>query len=242
MLKLYFNVLLRYLLPNRAVLVGSWLCFDWSCFQDWVSNGQPNYTFLRTHFGASLFYIVLNLLKFIFSKEVTTFLYILPIGSMQVPVVNCSTQVAYGEAARRTMLLADYLDHLESISSAGLFGTSSSSSTPAHVDCLYLKDWHLCRDNPRAQFYSCPPPFRDDLLNLYFDRRPQPPPGADADGGAFVPVRDDYRFVYIGPAHSWCARARALRDAFSTFRLLLRFFFSLTYVSPLPLSLAFPGL
>ena len=138
---------------------------------------------------------------------------------MQVPVVNCSSQVAYGEASRRTMSLADYLDHLESVSSAGLSGTSSSSPTPAHadVDRLFLKDWHLCRDDPHARFYSCPPPFRDDLLNLYFDRRFQPPPDADAvadvdvEGhpSAAVRERDDYRFVYIGPARSWCASANA---------------------------------
>ena len=144
---------------------------------------------------------------------------------MQVPVVNCSSQVAYGEASRRTMSLADYLDHLESVSSAGLSGTSSSSATPARadVDCLYLKDWHLCLDAPHARFYSCPPPFRDDLLNLYFDRRPQPPPDADAvadveaeaEGhpAAAIRKRDDYRFVYIGPAHSWCASASALLNA-----------------------------
>lgn len=129
-------------------------------------------------------------------------LVILPIGSMQVPVVECSTHATYEEAARRTMSLADYMDYLEPFSAPSPLKTSpspSSSTSLTHVECLYLKDWHLRRDNPRAQFYSCPAPFRDDLLNLYFDRRALPPAGADGR----APVRDDYRFVYIGPPHSW---------------------------------------
>ncbi|KAH7952985.1 hypothetical protein HPB49_003018 [Dermacentor silvarum] len=55
--------------------------------------------------------------------------------------------------------------------------------------CLYLKDWHFTRDFPTYGPYTTPKYFSSDWLNEYWDLR--------------TDVKDDFRFVYMGPKGSW---------------------------------------
>lgn len=56
--------------------------------------------------------------------------------------------------------------------------------------CLYMKDWHFTRDFPHANVYRVPKFFASDWLGEFYDNHPE--------------LGDDYRFVYMGPKHSWC--------------------------------------
>ncbi|XP_014442741.1 2-oxoglutarate and iron-dependent oxygenase JMJD4 isoform X3 [Tupaia chinensis] len=53
--------------------------------------------------------------------------------------------------------------------------------------CLYLKDWHLCRDSSAEDVFTLPIYFSSDWLNEFWD-------ALDLD---------DYRFVYAGPKGTW---------------------------------------
>jgi hypothetical protein len=53
---------------------------------------------------------------------------------------------------------------------------------------LYLKDWHLIQQYPQHDVYILPVLFSEDWLNDYWDK---------------LNLNDDYRFVYMGPKHSW---------------------------------------
>ncbi|XP_045854812.1 2-oxoglutarate and iron-dependent oxygenase JMJD4 isoform X3 [Meles meles] len=101
-------------------------------------------------------------------------------GDAVVPVADCGRQ-EYNAHPKEHMLLRDYLrywaEHIES-------GYSSPRG------CLYLKDWHLCRDSSVEDVFTLPVYFSSDWLNEYWD-------ALDVD---------DYRFVYMGPAGScWSA-------------------------------------
>lgn len=52
---------------------------------------------------------------------------------------------------------------------------------------LYLKDWHLRREQPDYEFYETPLYFASDWLNEY----------------CIETNSDDYRFVYMGPKGTW---------------------------------------
>lgn len=54
-------------------------------------------------------------------------------------------------------------------------------------ELLYLKDWHLRRNQSDYQFYETPIYFASDWLNEYCEQN-----GCD-----------DYRFVYMGPTGTW---------------------------------------
>lgn len=54
-------------------------------------------------------------------------------------------------------------------------------------DLLYLKDWHLRRNQPDYHFYKTPHYFASDWLNEYCEET----------------NTDDYRFVYMGPKGTW---------------------------------------
>ena len=128
-------------------------------------------------------------------------------GAHVAPVVTCGGGGGggYGGEARRDMSVAEF---------ATLWAAGSA-------DALYLKDWHYFRDcsdvagGARGAAYEVPVACCDDWLNWYWDRRggslalevsrATTPPGAapDADsGGRGVARRDDFRFVYVGGAHT----------------------------------------
>lgn len=63
----------------------------------------------------------------------------------------------------------------------------SSAEDKKGMDLLYLKDWHLKNENEADNFYEVPGHFSSDWLNEYL----------------VTQDKDDYRFVYMGPAGSW---------------------------------------
>ncbi|PNJ39290.1 JMJD4 isoform 2 [Pongo abelii] len=98
-------------------------------------------------------------------------------GDVVVPVANCGVQ-EYNSNPKEHMPLRDYITYWKEYIQAGY-------SSPR--GCLYLKDWHLCRDFPMEDVFTLPVYFSSDWLNEFWD-------ALDVD---------DYRFVYAGPAGSW---------------------------------------
>ncbi|TRY68342.1 hypothetical protein TCAL_01405 [Tigriopus californicus] len=96
-----------------------------------------------------------------------------------VPVSMCDTQFFNSQKCEE-MKMQEYQDYWRKL-------CSSKSST---VSPKYLKDWHFYRDCPNYKAYETPEYFCSDWLNEFCERDE-------------APQKDDYRFVYIGPAGSW---------------------------------------
>ncbi|KAM4870726.1 2-oxoglutarate and iron-dependent oxygenase JMJD4 isoform X2 [Urocitellus parryii] len=101
-------------------------------------------------------------------------------GDVVVPVANCGVQ-EYNSNPKEHMPLRKYISYwLEYVQG----GCSSPRG------CLYLKDWHLCRDSSAEDLgdvFTLPVYFSSDWLNEFWD-------ALDVD---------DYRFVYAGPPGTW---------------------------------------
>ncbi|XP_046304367.1 2-oxoglutarate and iron-dependent oxygenase JMJD4 isoform X2 [Marmota monax] len=101
-------------------------------------------------------------------------------GDVVVPVANCGVQ-EYNSNPKEHMPLREYISYwLEYVQG----GCSSPRG------CLYLKDWHLCRDSSAEDLgdvFTLPVYFSSDWLNEFWD-------ALDVD---------DYRFVYAGPPGTW---------------------------------------
>ncbi|XP_023563529.1 jmjC domain-containing protein 4 isoform X2 [Octodon degus] len=97
-------------------------------------------------------------------------------GDVVVPVANCAVQ-EYNSNPKEHMPLRDYIAYWQECAQHG-------GSSPR--GCLYLKDWHLCRDSSAEGLeavFTLPVYFSSDWLNEFWDAL-----GVD-----------DYRFVYAGP-------------------------------------------
>ncbi|KAM7290237.1 2-oxoglutarate and iron-dependent oxygenase JMJD4 [Ixodes scapularis] len=99
-------------------------------------------------------------------------------GSATVPVADCSTRY-YDSQLKNDMKMSEYLDYWQ--------GTSEQTSLKR--GCLYLKDWHFVRDFANYEAYATPVYFTSDWLNEFWGER--------------TDVKDDCRFVYMGPKGSW---------------------------------------
>ncbi|KAG3265115.1 jumonji domain containing 4, transcript variant X2 [Ictidomys tridecemlineatus] len=101
-------------------------------------------------------------------------------GDVVVPVANCGVQ-EYNSNPKEHMPLREYISYwLEYVQR----GCSSPRG------CLYLKDWHVCRDSSAEDLgdvFTLPVYFSSDWLNEFWD-------ALDVD---------DYRFVYAGPPGTW---------------------------------------
>lgn len=96
-----------------------------------------------------------------------------------VPVSICDKRY-FNSQECVDMPIKEYLDYWEEAS------TLNNSSLPSK----YLKDWHFYRDCPEYKAYETPAYFCSDWLNEFCERE-------DASH------KDDYRFVYLGPAGTW---------------------------------------
>ncbi|KAG0429129.1 hypothetical protein HPB47_023936 [Ixodes persulcatus] len=101
-------------------------------------------------------------------------------GSATVPVADCSTRY-YDSQLKNDMKMSEYLDYWQ--------GTVKSEQTSMKRGCLYLKDWHFVRDFANYEAYVTPVYFTSDWLNEFWGER--------------TDVKDDCRFVYMGPKGSW---------------------------------------
>ncbi|XP_021569884.1 jmjC domain-containing protein 4 [Carlito syrichta] len=98
-------------------------------------------------------------------------------GDVVVPVADCGVQ-EYNSNPKEHMPLRDYISYWKEY-------IQGDCSSPR--GCLYLKDWHLCRDSPADDVFTLPVYFSSDWLNEFWDTL-----GVD-----------DYRFVYAGPTGTW---------------------------------------
>ncbi|KAM4689710.1 2-oxoglutarate and iron-dependent oxygenase JMJD4 [Discoglossus pictus] len=98
-------------------------------------------------------------------------------GDSLVPVANCDVK-EYNSNPKEQIPLQEYIKYCRDY-------TENNYQSPK--GCLYLKDWHMCREFPEQDVYKTPEYFSSDWLNEYWD----------AIAG------DDYRFVYMGPKGSW---------------------------------------
>ncbi|XP_016058990.1 PREDICTED: jmjC domain-containing protein 4 isoform X2 [Miniopterus natalensis] len=98
-------------------------------------------------------------------------------GDVVVPVANCGVQ-EYNSNPKEHMHLRDYISYWKDF-------IQGDYSSPR--GCLYLKDWHLCRDFSAEGLFTLPVYFSSDWLNEYWD-------ALDVD---------DYRFIYMGPTGTW---------------------------------------
>ncbi|ELW67343.1 JmjC domain-containing protein 4 [Tupaia chinensis] len=94
-------------------------------------------------------------------------------GDVVVPVANCGVQ-EYNSNPKEHMPFRDYISYWKEY-------IQGNYSSPR--GCLYLKDWHLCRDSSAEDVFTLPIYFSSDWLNEFWD-------ALDLD---------DYRFVYAGP-------------------------------------------
>lgn len=101
-------------------------------------------------------------------------------GSATVPVSDCSVK-QYDSPSCCEMSFSEYVDYWQKLIDSG----HDYCANP----CLYLKDWHFTRDFPTYGPYTTPKYFSSDWLNEYWDLR--------------TDVKDDFRFVYMGPKGSW---------------------------------------
>lgn len=92
-------------------------------------------------------------------------------GNLQAPVADCQTE-AYNSHCTSNMKISEYMNYL---------------SSDEKDQILYLKDWHLRKQQPNDNFYEVPSIFSSDWLNEY----------------CLDTQDDDYMFVYIGPKYSW---------------------------------------
>ncbi|XP_051023771.1 2-oxoglutarate and iron-dependent oxygenase JMJD4 isoform X1 [Acomys russatus] len=101
-------------------------------------------------------------------------------GDVVVPVANCGVR-EYNSNPKEHMSFRDYVSYWKEYNRGGC-------SSPR--GCLYLKDWHLCRDSlvdDLEDIFTLPVYFSSDWLNEFWD----------------VLNVDDYRFVYAGPRGTW---------------------------------------
>ncbi|KAK2489489.1 hypothetical protein MC885_015125 [Smutsia gigantea] len=98
-------------------------------------------------------------------------------GDVLVPVANCGVR-EYNSNPKEYMPLREYINYWKEY----IHGDYSSPR-----GCLYLKDWHLCRDSSAEGVFTLPVYFSSDWLNEYWDAL-----GVD-----------DYRFIYMGPTGTW---------------------------------------
>lgn len=108
-----------------------------------------------------------------------------------VEVVDDDGAAGYGERRREEMPLPDYVAWWR-----------RRRHGEAAGPLRYLKDLHPCRERGAAAadaLYRVPPHFADDWLNAWATAR----------------TRDDYRFLYAGPAGTWTAVHHDVLNSFS---------------------------
>ncbi|XP_043221833.1 2-oxoglutarate and iron-dependent oxygenase JMJD4-like isoform X2 [Amphibalanus amphitrite] len=99
-------------------------------------------------------------------------------GDIEVPVANCSEKY-FDSQPKTQQTLDEYATYMRQ---------------PNRQGCLYLKDWHLQREQRLRRpedppFYRTPRLVASDWLNEFWEARPE--------------KADDYRFVYVGVAGTW---------------------------------------
>lgn len=101
-------------------------------------------------------------------------------GKSIVQVAKCGERY-FSDQKRVTMTLREFLEDMQ-------------ANPPCdHLSATYAKDWHFVREFPGCTAYYTPEQFADDWMAVYWD----------ALAAISNASTDDYRFVYVGPKHSW---------------------------------------
>lgn len=98
---------------------------------------------------------------------------------LRTPTANCS-KIYHNSHEKSELKFCDFLSYWKR-------SCQQRNENDEPAELLYLKDWHLRRQQPEYKFYQTPMYFTSDWLNEY----------CDAENG------DDYRFVYMGPKGTW---------------------------------------
>ncbi|XP_069698380.1 2-oxoglutarate and iron-dependent oxygenase JMJD4 isoform X2 [Periplaneta americana] len=99
-------------------------------------------------------------------------------GNVTVPVANCDEKY-YNVQKKTSIQLSEFISYWQD------YIKKSYTDMP----CLYMKDWHFTQDFPEENIYRVPKYFASDWLNEYYSAKKS--------------IRDDYKFVYMGPKGSW---------------------------------------
>lgn len=97
-------------------------------------------------------------------------------ASLNVPIANCS-KVYFNSHEKSEMKFSEFLTYWK----------GRNDKNDVENKLLYLKDWHLRREQQNYTFYKTPIYFASDWLNEYCESTKS----------------DDYRFVYMGPNGTW---------------------------------------
>ena len=104
------------------------------------------------------------------------------LGHALVPVSDCNTKY-FNSNPKQEMLFNQYIDYWKSVIDIDY------NYSEHRMKILYLKDWHFIQQFPDYKAYKTPVYFESDWINEYFIGNNH--------------LRDDYRFVYLGPKQSW---------------------------------------
>lgn len=135
------------------------------------------------------------------------FISFLSVGNITVPVANCDEKYYNVQKTSGTQL-CDYLKYWQDYTSKSYSGLPCLYLKVCwhitewvyfhfYLDIyfninllfLFLKDWHFTQDFPEENMYRVPKYFASDWLNEYYSEK--------------TGIKDDYRFVYMGPQGSW---------------------------------------
>lgn len=105
-------------------------------------------------------------------------------AKLKVPIADCR-KTYFNSHEKIELTFSEFLSYWQQRSLVNY----NDQQNPKKIsdDLLYLKDWHLRRDQPNYQFYITPHYFAADWLNEY----------------CIETNCDDYRFVYMGPKGTW---------------------------------------
>ncbi|XP_028392950.1 2-oxoglutarate and iron-dependent oxygenase JMJD4-like isoform X2 [Dendronephthya gigantea] len=95
-----------------------------------------------------------------------------------VPVADCDEE-EFQSHPKHSMLFKKFIDYWQ----------ARSNGMSQDEKCWYLKDWHFCKQFPEYKAYEMPTFFQSDWLNEFWDE--------------WTEMKDDYRFVYMGPKGTW---------------------------------------
>ncbi|KAI8775823.1 2-oxoglutarate and iron-dependent oxygenase JMJD4 isoform X2 [Biomphalaria glabrata] len=101
-------------------------------------------------------------------------------GETTASVADCNKQ-EFSTHPKTDMLVKNYINYWQ----------EQKFQAKTKEKCLYLKDWHFQRHFPLYNAYIPPSFLCSDWMNEFWDVRKD------------MNTKDDYRFVYMGPKHSW---------------------------------------
>lgn len=175
----------QYMERNYPVILTD-VSTQWECRRNWIKDITQDST-LRNNIDNQFVppTATANTINYDYLRE--------KIGNCQVPVANCNREY-FNSHAKCEMSFYDFLQYWRE-RQGDLLANEKTSTELSNIDnknktngeLLYLKDWHLKAQYADYDFYKVPKYFASDWLNEHL----------------MATESDDYRFVYMGPKHTW---------------------------------------